>query len=265
MRIGLLLPLLAAAQMAGAAGDRDVLYQVSTIDALLAGLYDGTTAIEEVIPHGDFGIGTFDRLDGEMIVLDGTVYQAAYDGTVRAMPEGTLTPFMTVTHFDADQALEVPGPLSYDAFSEWLEAGLPSRNVVYAVRVEGRFADVRYRSVPRQEGKPYATLAEVTRQQRVFERSDIAGTLVGFWCPEFTKGINVPGFHLHFLSDDRRHAGHVLGFTLSQGTAMLDLTPGWQIALPETWDFLQADLAADRSGALHAVERGRAEAPKGQD
>lgn len=247
----------ATASVAETGEDRDVLYQVSTIDALLAGVYEGSSDISSAMRHGDFGLGTFDRLDGEMIVLDGKVYQAAYDGSVNAVPPDTGTPFMAVTWFEADVHIDVPSNVSYKAFEAWLENELPSRNMLYAIRVDGVFDTVSYRSVPRQNEKPFLPLAEVVRKQRVFQRDDIKGTLVGFWCPAYAKGINVPGFHLHFFSEDRMHAGHVLDFVLSSGEVVLDVTDGWEIQLPEDETFLRADLGADRSGALNAVEQGR--------
>ena len=50
---------------------QNVVYQESTVDALLSGVYDGELPLEQLRKHGHFGIGTFDRLDGEMVLLDG--------------------------------------------------------------------------------------------------------------------------------------------------------------------------------------------------
>lgn len=232
------------------------LYQVSTIEALLAGLYDGSVEIGEVLEQGDFGLGTFDRLDGELILLDGEIYQAAFDGSVNRMPPETRTPFIALTQFEADQRLRAEAGLTFAEFKTWLEGKLPSRNLIYGVRVDGRFRDIVYRSVPRQEQKPYPPLVDVVRRQAVFRSEDIGGTLLGFWCPDFTAGLNVPGFHLHFLSDDRRHAGHVLDFSIDGGEVQLDLTNGLELQLPVDSDFLGIDLGTDQSGALRSVERG---------
>lgn len=236
----------------------DILYQVSTIDALLAGVYDSVAPVGEVLDHGGFGIGTFEALDGELIALDGVVYQAASDGAVNRMPRSTGTPFMAVTRFSADQRFQLAGPLDFEAFQTRLKARFPSRNLFYAIHADSGFEHIRYRSVAPQT-KPYAPLAEVVRQQVVFDQQDIAGTLIGFWCPQFAQGINVPGFHLHFLSADRRHGGHVLGFTLNQADVRIDYTEGWEIMLPTTPAYLQADLEADRTAELHAVEQAKPE------
>lgn len=241
---------------AQAGDDRDTLYQVSTIDALLTGVYDPLASIRDVLPHGDVGLGTFADLDGELILLDGQVYQAAADGQVKPLSPDIGTPFIAVTHFDADQTLDLVPGQDYAAFKTWLEGQFPSRNLAYAIRVDGTFQHIRFRSVPRQE-KPYQPLAAVAAQQTVFERESITGTLIGFWCPAFMQGVNVPGFHLHFLSADRQHGGHVLDFTLAQGRVQLDRTNGWAVQLPLEPAFLSTTLGQDQGAALHAVEQGR--------
>jgi acetolactate decarboxylase len=246
--------LVAATAQAGE--ERDILYQVSTIDALLAGVYEPAARIDEVLPYGDFGLGTFEALDGELILLDGQVYQAAANGSINLMPPATGTPFITVTKFDSDRVLPAPAGQSFAAFKTWLEGELPSRNIPYAIRVDGRFDQINYRSVPRQT-KPYPPLAEASKQQTLFEQRAINGTLIGFWSPAYTKGINVPGFHLHFLSDDRRYGGHVFDFVLAEGTVRLDPTDRLEVKLPMDAAFLQSDLGSDRSAALHKVEQGK--------
>jgi len=256
MRLMLLIITFATAISAQAKEDRDVLYQVSTIDALLAGLYDGVAKVGDVTDHGDFGLGTFDQLDGEMIVFKGQVYQATVDGSVNLMPSDARTPFMAVTHFNADRQLNPPANLDYAEFKTWLNGEFPSQNIIYAVEVDAKFSSITFRSVPRQEHKPYQALAEVTRHQTLFNQEQITGTLIGFWCPAFTKGLNVPGFHLHFLSSDRKHAGHVLDFTLAEGVVRIDFTNGWDVQLPLDPAFLKANLNEDRSAALHSVEQG---------
>lgn len=249
-----LLALLPLTPCAHGQEDPDTLYQVSTIDALLAGVYEPLARVGDVLAHGDFGLGTFEALDGELILLDGVVYQAAADGRVRTMPATTGTPFMAVTRFETDRTLTPPAQQSYADFKTWLESAMPSRNVIYAVRVDGAFAKVAYRSVPRQQ-KPYPPLLEASKQQKLFEHANVTGTLIGFWCPPFTKGVNVPGFHLHFLSADRAYAGHVLDFQLIRGEVRLDLTNRWDVQFPMAPDFLAADLERDRSAALHRVEQ----------
>ncbi len=62
--------------------DPHVLFQASTIGALLDGAFDGDLSFAELAEHGDLGLGTLNRLDGEMIALDGEFFRADVDGAV---------------------------------------------------------------------------------------------------------------------------------------------------------------------------------------
>jgi acetolactate decarboxylase len=236
-------------------GDRDVLYQVSTIDALMQGVFDGVQTVGEIRKKGDFGIGTFDALDGEMIVLDGVVYQAKADGHIYKASDNQTTPFATVTYFDRDQAVTTDMPMNLSVFSSAMADKLPTGNMVYAVRMHGTFPTMKVRAIPAQH-KPYPTLANASTNQSVYTYSDTTGTIVGFYTPVFFKGINVAGYHLHFISDDRKTGGHILDLTVPANTTVeYDITPGFAMALPTSGDFTGVDLSQDQSGALAKVEK----------
>lgn len=235
------------------AGEADTVVQYSTIDALLTGLYDGVAEVGTVKTHGDLGIGTFDRLDGEMVVLDGQVYRVGADGRVVVVPDRETTPFATVALFKADLDLVIPGGTDYEAFQALVNAALPSPNLFYALRAEGRFRTLRTRSVPKQ-AKPYRPLVEVVKEQSVFDFEAVDGVLVGFYSPPFAKGINAPGFHLHFLTADRKAGGHVLAFAAERLVLRIDTLNRLQVNLPTTTGFAAADLRPDRQEALDKVE-----------
>src|SRR5512136_979835 len=135
---------------ARATGDREVLYQVSTIDALMQGVFDGVQPVGEIRKHGDFGIGPFDALEGEMIVLDGVVYQAKADGHIYTAGDHQTTPFATVTYFDRDIATTTTSPMNLSVFSSTMAARLPSGNMVYAVQMHGTFPTMKVRAIPAQ-------------------------------------------------------------------------------------------------------------------
>jgi acetolactate decarboxylase len=242
---------------AGCCGPRgqNTLTQISTIDALLAGVYDGNTTLQNLSRHGDFGIGTFDRLDGEMIVLDGTVYQVRADGVVYRPGPDETTPFASVVHFRPRHTIPAPPAATYAAFTEWLDREFVNPNDLMAIRVDGTFSYVKVRSVPAQN-KPYPPLAEVTKTQPVFEAADVSGTLIGFRAPAFVKGLNVPGYHVHFLSDDRQFGGHVLDFHFQGGEVQLMPCSRFVLLLPDAdSDFAAVDFRADRSHELEKVEK----------
>jgi acetolactate decarboxylase len=235
--------------------DRETLYQVSTIDALMQGVYGGVEPVGELKKHGDFGIGTFDGLDGEMIVLDGVVYQAKSDGKIYRVPDNVTTPFATVTYFDLDRTVTTTRPMNMTIFSSNMEGSIPSRNMIYAVRMHGTFPSMTVRAIPAQH-KPYPTLTVAAKNQSVYTYTNTTGTVVGFYTPAFFSGINVAGFHLHFISDDRKTGGHILDFSVPVNTSVdYDITPGFTMALPTSGDFTGADLSQDLSGDLAKVER----------
>ncbi len=214
------------------AEDNSALYQLSTIQALLAGHYDGLASVGGLKKYGDIGLGTFDRLDGEMVVLDGQVYQVLADGTVRVAPDGSTTPFATVAFARPTIVREIGAFATLAELERVLDALLPSANLFYAVRVQGRFDALKTRSVPPQR-KPYPKLSEVVKTQAVFDFRDLAGTLVGFRSPEFAKGMTVPGYHLHFIDDARARGGHLLDCAASGAKVEITVLPRWLVDLPE--------------------------------
>jgi len=235
--------------------DRDTLYQVSTIDALMQGAFDGTEPVGTTLQHGDFGIGTFDGLDGEMIVLDGKAYQARADGRIYAVPDTMTTPFATVTYFAPDIVEKTGRRMNYSELSLALAKNLPSQNMIYAVKIHGTFPEMTVRAIPRQE-PPYPTLTEASRTQSVYSYSNATGTVVGFYTPVLFAGLNVPGYHLHFISDDKKTGGHILDMTVGAGTTVeYDVTPGFATSLPTSGTFTGVDLSQDLGADLAKVER----------
>ena len=238
-----------------ASSTRDTLTQVSTIDAILAGAYDGHLPTARLAAMGDLGIGTFQALDGEMIVLDGVVYQVRADGKVYRPGPDTLVPFATVVDVDPASAFTISAETDMPTFCARMDAAGGNPNLFYAIRATGRFSAVHTRSVPAQT-KPYPPLVEATAHQSEFRFGPVHGTVVGFRCPEYVKGVNVPGWHLHFLSDDHTRGGHLLGFTMEAGTVELDPVHRFVLLLPENDETFQSlDLSRDRSRELERAEK----------
>jgi len=235
------------------AADRDTIYQTAPIDALLVGVYDGDYPVGDLKQYGDIGIGTLNALDGELVCVDGQMFQVRVDGKVYPVADSTLTPLATVTWLDRDITLKAVSAANLAEFTCMLDCALPSSNLFYAVRADGEFAYVKTRSVPKQQ-KPYRLLVEVAKDQAVFEFKHVKGTLVGFRCPPFVKGINVPGYHFHFLTDDRKGGGHVLDLRVTGLEVILDSSDSIYLALPRHGDFTSADLSADRQQELRRVE-----------
>ncbi|HWV87666.1 MAG TPA: acetolactate decarboxylase [Capillimicrobium sp.] len=230
-----------------------VLFQTSTIAALLDGAYDGDVTIGEVLAHGDHGLGTLDALDGELVVVDGAAYRASVDGRLDRVDPSERTPFAVVIPFAADVRVDVDGPRTLGQLLAEADRHLPGGPALaHAIRVDGRFARVRARSVPRQ-ARPYRPLAEVVAEQRVFELRDLDATLVGFRFPESAGALNVTGHHLHVADAARERGGHVFDCVLLEGTLQIDHSSDVHAELPPGVE-IAATTAAARA-AVAAVER----------
>ena len=233
----------------------DTIFQASTIDALLAGVYDGDMSCFRLLKHGDFGIGTFDRLDGEMVLLDGNMYQIKADGKVYKPQLNTKTPFAVVCRFNTDKTFRVKKGTDFKTLEEQINEHAPNKNIFCAIKINGEFARMKTRSVPKQN-KPYPPLKEVTRNQPEFHMENVSGTIVGFRCPSYVKGINVPGYHLHFITDDRKQGGHVLEMEMTEAECHLDLCNKFFMILPDKIEtFADVDLSKDRGRELQEVEK----------
>ena len=222
--------------------DRETLYQVSVLSGLMQGDYDGKITLDKIRAHGDFGMGTFDQLDGEAIELDGIFYQVKSDGTVRLISGEVKSPFAMVTFFDTDIEFHLDRKPNYQSFREFIDSRLPTKNVPYAVKIEGKFDYIKVRSVPAQI-KPYPLFSEVAKMQSVFEFHDIEGTLIGFIIPDYMQGVNISGYHLHFLSRDKISGGHVLECAINSGQAKIDDIKRFEMVLPQSPDFYNLNLS----------------------
>lgn len=217
------------------------LWQVSTLDALLQGVYQGATTYGDVARHGDFGVGTFEGVDGEMVALNGKFYQVRSDGKVTRVKASQTTPFAVVTFFNRDLKIEVTKPTSLTDLATLIDKALPSANLFYAVKLHGTYIDLTLRSVPKQV-TPYPPLATVVAQQSVFPLHNIVGTAVGFRSPNFVKGINQTGYHFHFISDDEQYGGHALSGLVLNGTVEVEVMDKFEMQFPGTAGFLGATL-----------------------
>ena len=211
-----------------AGGERHTLFQVSTIEALLHGAYDGDVNVAELAGRGDLGLGTFNALDGELVLVDGIVYRAAEDGSVHPAESSRRSPFAVVTSFQPGTELYVGVAQDVDALLKQLAPPSPTCT---AVRIEGRFEHVRLRSVGAQR-RPYPPLADVLADQRIFEESDVLGVVVGFCFPAHNSRLNLPGRHLHFLSEDRLRGGHVLSCRPAECVVHVDHEAEIEVELP---------------------------------
>ncbi|MBV9322015.1 MAG: acetolactate decarboxylase [Mycobacterium sp.] len=229
-------------------------YQTSTMSALLDGVYEGNVTIRELLRHGNFGLGTFNRLDGEMLILDGVCYRLRSDGRAMAAELDQLTPFAVVTWFDADRRIEVSEPHDRGGVKSLIDESLESTNLIVAVRVTGNFSAIRTRTVTEQH-RPYRPFTEATQDQREVTFTDVSGTLAGFRMPDYEQGISVAGYHSHFIDGDRHRGGHALDYRLTGGTIEISVRSDLHLSLPRTPEFLAAELnRADADTQIRRTE-----------
>ena len=236
------------------AADRDVVFQTSTLQALMEGVYDGEVTFDELRKHGDVGIGTFNALDGEMIGVDGKFFRIRADGVAYPVPDESRTPFAVVTFFDADETIVPDKALSFAELTEYLDGLLPAKNIPYAVKITGVFSYIKTRSVPAQD-KPYPRLVEVVKHQPTFEFTDVRGTIVGFRLPKYMEGLNVPGYHLHFITQDRQAGGHLLECVTDSVTAQMDASHRFYLVLPQSGAFIDADIGGPKAEEVRNIEK----------
>lgn len=242
--------------------DPETLYQVALLQSLAQGHYDGIITIGELKEHGDTGIGTFDGVNGEMIVLDGVVYQAIYDGSIVLPPDEEKIPFGNVTFFEADAALELPDIPDMTALQEQLNAFVSGHgaNLFYMVKIAAEFPAIKVRSEYKQE-KPYRELdVALAADQVEWDLEHVFGTMIGLYCPSFMGGLNTAGWHFHFITEDLKRGGHVLEVSLKSTTALFDTTPGFALSLPDADEgFQNMDLSRNMDEAIHRAETATSE------
>lgn len=229
-------------------------YQTSMMSALIAGLYQGDFTIGQLLDHGNFGIGTFNDLDGEMIVMGDEVYQLTSTGDVHLVDHDITTPFASVVNFAPTDKLSLI-ELSKNEFEACLEQDLLAHNAINAIRLTGKFSYVKTRTVPAQH-RPYPPMVEVVKHQPIAEMTHLSGVMIGFKIPDYMIGINVPGFHFHFISDDRTQGGHVSDFILTEGEVEVEVFKDFHLRMPASQEFDQADLHPENlKAAIHVTEK----------
>lgn len=231
------------------------LFVSAPLIALIDGIFESKLTLGELLEHGDLGIGTFNDLDGEMILIDGEFFQVRGDGEVYRPSLETHTPFACATFFHRETTDKEKGAFAWHQFEELLASSIPSDNMIYTLRIDAHFSRIKVRSVPKQEcPRP---LVDIAREQPTFEYRNLSGSLVGFYNPHFISPINAPGFHLHFIDDSRKVGGHLLSCDVVDPVLRLQHVPSMRLGLPMSIDYLTANLENDADQDIHEAETDR--------
>jgi acetolactate decarboxylase len=228
-------------------------YQTSTMTSLVEGLYDGNVAYRDVMRHGDFGVGTFNALDGEMVAVDGKYFRLRNDGSVTPVAGDELTPFAAVTRFRPSIDHTEDGTVTRQQCEDIIDRLAPSGNLFYALRIDGHFRSLLTRTVSKKS-KPYPRLVDAAASEQFVTLTDTVGAIVGFHSPDYAQGISVAGYHLHFLSDDHRSGGHVFDFTVDSPRIRIDAEGELHLSLQATDEFLSTQFGNDVSAEIARAE-----------
>lgn len=228
-------------------------FQVSTSGALVAGVYDKEVTVGALLEHGNFGLGTFAGLDGEMVALDGRVYQTHGSGQVCQACADAGVPFAVITDFSPDKTGQIKAISNFSDLEIQCDGFRSSNNIFYAFRLHGCYKQIKTRAV--NAPKPGVSLVDAAKSQSEFVFNDVVGTLVGIWSPTFSSEFSVAGYHFHFISDDHTHGGHVLEVEADELDLQVELLNDFHLILPETESFLKADLSKDIAAELNSAER----------
>lgn len=235
------------------------LYQVSLLQALTYGDYSGSVLVGELKEHGNTGIGTFDGLNGELIMLNGKVYRALGNGSVEVVSNDETTPFAAVAHMNVHSFKKLNELPNYDSLNDELNKLVKEngKNRFYMICIDGLFREINVRSVPKQK-EPYKRLVDVLEEQQTFfDYENIEGTMVGLYCPPYMSHLNATGWHMHFISKDKTKGGHVLGVNIADATLNLCGIDSFELKLPQTKKFNSFDFTVDQSKDIEKVEKNK--------
>ena len=222
------------------------------VSALDEGIYRQAIPISTIREHGDFAAGTFDDLDGEMVMLDGRTFQLTAGGRVSEVGEEATTPFACVTYFEPISHDDLSAELDSREFLAWIHDLLPSPNLVYALRIEGTFAEVTVSARSREDTS--AAALETAAQPAVVTFRDVEGVLAGFYTPAYLKSLNRPGLHLNFLSADRSQGGHLVECRPREVRAQVQFITVVELGLPMRLGYLT--WAFDEDSGAYVPEAG---------
>jgi len=242
--------------------EQQKMYQVSTLQALMLGYSRSVVTVEELLQHGDTGLGTFEDVDGEMIVLDGVCYRATNDGSVTIAPMETGVPFAAVTRLEEKRTFELGSFQEIDDLKNALTLRVEEDfglNSMHVVRIDGSFEKVSARSETGTRAHHVTLKDALSKTQRDFFFDNVKGSLVCIYYPDYMDGINAAGWHFHFISEDRKLGGHVFDVKMKEGHVILDKISMIDIQLPRDAAFDTYALKSASADDVKKVEQGKKE------
>ncbi len=201
----------------------DYIYQYSSKQAFFDKKYNSDLTLTEVSKFGDFGLGTLNGVNGELVIWDGKFFRVSYEGEVLEQALDKNTPFSVIKKFEADTSFQINETIDLARLRSTLDQLVTDKAV--AVKIIGNFSYLKTRSVQKQN-KPYPNIQSVVANQAVFEFENTRAGIIGFWFPEYFDGVNFPGYHFHCLIDGKKGGGHLLDCNIDNAIVEIDYSEG---------------------------------------
>jgi acetolactate decarboxylase len=232
------------------------LFTVGVGGGLIGGLYDGTYPYHNLKQHGNFGLGAPDKLDGELVIFQGKIYQTQHTGKTFQVDDRQLTPFAMINYFQADKKITINNTLDKKSLFLLLDSMLTNVNGLYAIHISGKFSYIKTRAFPPVKEHDHTPLASMLSLQQFFEFDHVKGDLIGYRLPSFMDNTNISGYHFHFLSERKDAGGHIIDVKADNVTIEIDQLDSYTIQVPANGDFEQFDFKKNRDEDIKSVERG---------
>lgn len=205
-------------------------FQNAPFQLLVDGYFKGYNSVNELASKGDFGLGVYHDMNGELILIDGIFYRVDYGGKVEKAQTYLTVPYITMTYFKPDARFTVSKKMSSRDFLDYLNKSIDPKKI-YAIRIEGFFNSLKL-CAPRTPKRIGATLEEVIKDRAVFNTNNPNGVAVGFYFPKHYKGVNIPGFHFHYISSDKKYGGHLMDFAIKNIQVQLQIIKSLEVNNP---------------------------------
>lgn len=233
------------------------MYQVSTLQALALGYSRAVIKVRDLIQHGNTGLGTFENVNGEMIVMGGHCYRADQTGALSEVADNMGVPFAAVATLMGTQQFHLENMKSIEAIREQLTLKIEEKfglNSMHVLKIDGFFKKIDARSEAPYRAH-HLTLKELlSKNQTSFLFENIRGSIVGVYFPDYMDGINMPGWHFHFISEDKTKGGHVFDVEMQEGTVKLDKINTITLELPSEPAFDTYSLKQDLQEEIKSIE-----------
>ena len=233
------------------------LFSAGYAAAFIGGLYDAFYPYRQLKLYGDFGLGAPDKVDGELIMLNGKLYQSRANGETIPASDTAKTPYAVVCFFYPAMVFKPGKAMDKVALFHYLDSVLANQNGIYAIHIKGTFGYVKTRAFPPVTQKTYLPLAQMLERQHFFEFHKIKGDFVGFRVPTFLEGQLISGYHFHFLSDTKDNGGHLIDLMTGDITIEVEMLNNYTINIPQTADFINFYFKKDRTQEIKSVENGK--------